>query len=118
MAHTMFAPSIVYSPRDPFLRLLERMSLLPVMPISGSGQACRSSRSGPRMWPTACSRRSPAGATAEESVGARYELAGPETLTYADIVEIAAALVRPPPHRSCGVPTPVMRRTLDSWSSC
>ena len=35
----VFAPSIVYSPSDPFLTLLERMSLLPVMPISGSGQA-------------------------------------------------------------------------------
>ena len=36
---TIFAPSIVYSPRDPWVRLLERMSLLPVMPISGSGRA-------------------------------------------------------------------------------
>jgi uncharacterized protein YbjT (DUF2867 family) len=35
----IFAPSIVYSPRDPWIRLLERMSLLPLMPISGSGQA-------------------------------------------------------------------------------
>src|SRR6266576_2453000 len=30
LGHTVFAPSIVYSPGDPWLRLLERMSLLPV----------------------------------------------------------------------------------------
>src|SRR2546423_6101886 len=35
----VFAPSIVYSPRDPWIRLLERMSLLPAMLISGSGGA-------------------------------------------------------------------------------
>src|SRR5438874_10212202 len=39
LTHTVFAPSIVYSPSDPYLRLLERLSLLPVMPISGSGGA-------------------------------------------------------------------------------
>src|SRR5437764_8545185 len=30
MSHTVFAPSVVYAPGDPFLRLVERMSLLPV----------------------------------------------------------------------------------------
>ena len=39
LQHTIFAPSIVYSPGDPWLRLLERMSLLPVMPIAGPGRA-------------------------------------------------------------------------------
>ena len=39
LEHTVFAPSMVYSPSDPFMTLLERMSLLPVMPISGSGRA-------------------------------------------------------------------------------
>ena len=37
--HTIFAPSIVYAPGDVFLTLLERMALLPVVPISGSGRA-------------------------------------------------------------------------------
>src|SRR3954447_7362775 len=37
--HTIFAPSIIYSPGDPFLTLLNRLALLlPVMPISGSGK--------------------------------------------------------------------------------
>ena len=37
--HTIFAPSIVYAPGDVFLTLLERMALLPVVAISGSGRA-------------------------------------------------------------------------------
>src|SRR3954449_6507385 len=36
---TIFAPSIVYAPGDPWLTLLERMSLLPVMPLAGAGRA-------------------------------------------------------------------------------
>src|SRR5271154_3005157 len=36
---TVFAPSIVYAPGDPWLTLLERMALLPVMPVSGRGRA-------------------------------------------------------------------------------
>ena len=35
LRYTVFAPSIVYSPSDHFITLLERMSLLPVMPIAG-----------------------------------------------------------------------------------
>ncbi len=34
---TVFAPSIVYAPGDPWLTLLERLALLPVMPMSGAG---------------------------------------------------------------------------------
>jgi len=36
---TVFAPSIVYAPGDPYLSLLEVLSLLPVMPMSGRGRA-------------------------------------------------------------------------------
>ena len=39
MDTTVFAPSIVYAPGDPWLTLLERFSLLPAVPVSGSGQA-------------------------------------------------------------------------------
>ena len=35
----VFAPSIVYAPGDPWLTLLERMALAPVMPVSGGGHA-------------------------------------------------------------------------------
>ena len=36
---TTFSPSIVYSPGDPWLTLLERFSYLPAIPVSGSGDA-------------------------------------------------------------------------------
>ena len=36
---TVFRPSIVYTPGDPWLTLLDRMSRLPAMPVSGSGKA-------------------------------------------------------------------------------
>jgi NADH dehydrogenase len=88
LSHTVFAPSIVYSPSDPFVRLLERLSLLPVMPIAGSGRAAFQP-----IWAedvADCVMQAlPGGPAAAESEGARYELAGPETLTYQDIVEIA-----------------------------
>src|SRR5277367_4814615 len=35
----VFAPSIAYAPGDPWLTLLERLALLPVMPVSGRGRA-------------------------------------------------------------------------------
>ncbi len=36
---TVLAPSIVYAPGDPWLTLLRRLSWLPWMPLSGSGEA-------------------------------------------------------------------------------
>ena len=35
----VFSPSIVYTPGDPWLTLLERFSYLPAIPVSGSGRA-------------------------------------------------------------------------------
>ena len=35
----VFRPSIVYTPGDPWLTLLERFSYLPALPVSGSGRA-------------------------------------------------------------------------------
>ena len=53
----------------------------------------------------------PGGAMAEEAVGGRYELAGPETLTYAEIVEyVLRSLRRRRP--VVAVPTPAVRRIL------
>src|SRR5215212_3320723 len=36
---TVFAPSIIYSPHDPWVTLMRRMTWLPAVPISGSGDA-------------------------------------------------------------------------------
>jgi NADH dehydrogenase len=35
----VFAPSIIYRPGDPWITLLQRLSLLPAVPVSGSGRA-------------------------------------------------------------------------------
>jgi uncharacterized protein YbjT (DUF2867 family) len=110
LTHTVFAPSLVYSPSDPYLTLLQRMSLLPVMPIPGSGRAAFQP-----MWAedvADCVMAAlPGGRNADGADGARYELAGPETLTHHDIVEIALRSVR----RSrpiVRVPRRLVRRSL------
>jgi NADH dehydrogenase len=88
LEHTVFAPSIAYSPSDPYLNLLARMAWLPMMPIPGSGQAAFQP-----IWAEDVAdcvlAALPGGPAAQESVGARYELAGPETLTHREIVETA-----------------------------
>jgi NADH dehydrogenase len=88
--HTVFAPSVVYAPGDPYLTLLRRMSLLPVMAIPGSGRTPFQP-----IWAddvADCVMATlPGGAAADRAVGARLELAGPETLTHRDVVEVALA---------------------------
>ena len=39
MRSTVFAPSLVYAPGDRWLTLIERLALLPVVPVSGRGRA-------------------------------------------------------------------------------
>jgi uncharacterized protein YbjT (DUF2867 family) len=86
----VFAPSIAYRPGDPWITLLDRLSMLPAMPVSGSGD----SRFQP-IWArdvAACVVAALDGADtgsdeeADGSTGRRYELAGPETLTYDEIL--------------------------------
>lgn len=101
---TVFAPSIVYDRSDPWITLLRRFSFLPVMPVSGGGQA----RFQP-IWSrdaAACVVRA-----LESSRRDRYELAGPETLSYdemSDLVSRLAGRPRPLVH----VPLPVVRAGL------
>jgi uncharacterized protein YbjT (DUF2867 family) len=110
LAHTIFAPSIVYSPGDPFLRLLHRLSLLPVVPLSGSGQAAFQP-----IWAedvADCVMAAlPFASHGAQAADARFELAGPETLTYRALVEtVLRSLGRRRP--LVGVPTMLMRRAL------
>lgn len=110
LAYTVFAPSLVYSPGDPFLRLLERMSLLPVMPIPGTGRATFQP-----IWAedvADCVMAAlPGGAQGEDSQQTRYELAGPHTLTYREFV---ACLLRSLRRRRpiVSIPEAAVRRTL------
>jgi uncharacterized protein YbjT (DUF2867 family) len=110
LTYTVFAPSMVYSPSDPFITLLERMSLLPVMPISGSGRAGFQP-----IWAEDVAdcviAALPGGPMADDAAGRRYELAGPETRTHREIVEcVLRSLHRHRPIVS--VPVPVVRRLL------
>ncbi len=101
------APSIVYAPGDPWLTLLSRLARLPWMPIAGSGR----SRFQP-IW------AEDVAACAEALVMAagnghhlRYELAGPEVVTYDEMAQLtmeAEARRKPLVH----VPTPFVRLGL------
>jgi uncharacterized protein YbjT (DUF2867 family) len=107
LSHTVFAPSVVYAPGDPFLTLLERMSFLPVMPISGSGRATFQP-----IWAEDVADCVVAALRSSEAEGARYELAGPETLSYREMVEcVLSSLQRRRP--VLGIPSPIMRRGLN-----
>jgi uncharacterized protein YbjT (DUF2867 family) len=105
--HTILAPSIVYAPSDAFLTLLERMSLLPVVAVSGSGRALFQP-----IWAEDVAGCVMA-ALELPAAGVRYELSGPETLSHEDIIEIclrAAGRPRPRVH----VPLAIVSRALRS----
>jgi NADH dehydrogenase len=104
--HTVFAPSIVYAPGDPWLRLLDHLALLPAMPISGSGSA----RYQP-IWAEDVADCVLAALAGRGDGRDRYELAGPDVLSYDEIVRLAlrAAGRR---RRLVHVPVPLVRRAL------
>jgi NADH dehydrogenase len=102
---SIFAPSIVYDRSDPWITLLRRFSFLPVLPVSGEGRA----RFQP-IW-AADVARCVTGALDAAEPQARYELAGPETLTYdemSDLVSRIAGRPRPLVH----MPLPLVRSGL------
>jgi uncharacterized protein YbjT (DUF2867 family) len=103
---TVFAPSIAYAPGDPWLRLLDRLSLLPAMPMPGRGRAQYQP-----IWADDAAACVMAVLRDPSLGGGRYELAGPDTLSHEEIVRLAL--------RSFGrrrpilpVPTPVVSRAL------
>jgi uncharacterized protein YbjT (DUF2867 family) len=102
----VFRPSIVYTPGDPWLTLLERFSYLPALPVSGSGRA--------QYQPIWAEDVADCVLAALMATGPRrraFELGGPETLSYDEIVRVALASARrrrPLLH----VPLPVVRASL------
>jgi uncharacterized protein YbjT (DUF2867 family) len=103
---TVFSPSIVYTPGDPWLTLLERFSYLPVIPVSGSGRA----RYQP-IWAEDVADCVVAALVASGPRRRGFELAGPETLTYDELVRVA---MRPTGRRRplVHVPLPLVRASL------
>ena len=107
LASVIFAPSLIYAPGDQWLTLLERLALLPVMPVSGRGHALFQP-----IWAEDAAACVSAALRAEEPPRrARYELAGPEALTHNEIVRtLLGALGRK--RTLLHVPTPVVSRSL------
>jgi uncharacterized protein YbjT (DUF2867 family) len=103
---TVFAPSIVYAPGDRWLTQLERAALAPVVPLAGRGRA----RYQP-IWAEDAAACVLAALHTPQSRRRRYELAGPRTLSHAEIVRLVLESVgRPRP--LLAVPTPVASRAL------
>ena len=107
---TIFAPSIVYDHSDPWITLLRRFSFLPVLPVSGFGQA----RFQP-IWAKDAAQ-CVINAIDQPRSQSRYELVGPETLTYdqmSDLVSRIAGRPRPLIH----IPLPLIRSGLIAMRS-
>jgi uncharacterized protein YbjT (DUF2867 family) len=101
---TIFAPSIVYTPGDPWLTLLDRLSRLPAVPVSGSGRAAFEP-----IWAEDVAD-AVMDALSNGAAGS-YDLAGPEILSYDDIVRLtlrASGRRR----RLLHVPLPLVRASL------
>ncbi len=102
----VFSPSIVYAPGDRWLTLLERLALLPAMPVSGSGRAVYQP-----IW-TEDAADCVMGALRERALASEsFELAGPQTLSHEEVVRVVLRSLnrrRPLVH----VPTPIVSRAL------
>ena len=109
METVTFTPSIIYSPGDPYLTLLGRLAMLPVVPVSGRGDAQYEP-----IW-----AMDAAGAvlgvldgrgngSGNGSQHRAFELAGPERLTYNDIVRTYLE-VKHRRRRLVHVPLPLVR---------
>ncbi|MGH2952509.1 MAG: SDR family oxidoreductase [Solirubrobacterales bacterium] len=101
LATTVFAPSIVYDGDDPLVKIQRRLALLPVLPISGSGDA----RYQP-IWAGDVARCVISALGRDVANSERYDLAGPETLTYeqmARLIARSAGRVRPVVHVPLGL---------------
>src|SRR4051794_15330313 len=103
---TVFMPSIIYTPGDPWLTLLGRLSWLPAMPISGSGRAQYQP-----IWAEDAATAVMAALNGAD--GGPFELAGPQVLSYDAIVhEALRAWGRR--RRLVHVPLPLVRASLNA----
>jgi uncharacterized protein YbjT (DUF2867 family) len=103
METTVIAPSIVYDRDDPWMTTMRRLALLPVMPISGAGGAAFEP-----VWARDVARATLA---AIDAPPGRYELAGPQRLTYDQLARLIAESTGRP-RRLLHVPLPFVRSGL------
>jgi uncharacterized protein YbjT (DUF2867 family) len=108
MHSTVIAPSLVYAPGDRWLTLIERLSLMPVVPISGRGRAvCQP------IWTedVAGCLVAALGKSGDNATHEHYELAGPQTMSYNEVINtVLRSLDRERP--LLPIPTPMVSRTL------
>lgn len=103
----VFRPSIVFDRSDPWVTLMERFSFLPFMPVAGSGR----SEYQP-LWAKNAAEAVIAALDLGSKAPATIDLAGPETLTYAQMSALVAEMAgRPRPVRT--LPLPAVRAGLD-----
>jgi uncharacterized protein YbjT (DUF2867 family) len=105
MHTTIFTPSIIYSPGDPWITLLGRMAVLPVVPIAGRGRALYEPIWSHDVAGAVLGLLAQNGATERHQ---RFELAGPERLSYDDIVRTFLEVKRRR-RRLLHVPMPLVR---------
>lgn len=108
MRTTVIAPSLVYAPGDRWLTLIERLSLLPVVAVSGRGRAvCQP------IWAEDVASCVVA-ALGEDTGGIahrRCELGGPQTMSYNAVIDtVLRSLDRERP--LLPLPTPIVSRAL------
>ncbi len=77
-----FASSLVYAPGDRRLQRLERLALLPAVPLMGQGDACTQP-----IW--ADDVADCVLAVLDDGAGGRFELAGPDVLSHREVVQLA-----------------------------
>ena len=105
MQTTIFAPSIIYSPGDPWITLLGRLAVLPVVPIAGPGNAIYEP-----IW-SHDAAAAVVGLLQQDGGGEphrRFELAGPQRLSYDEIVRTYLD-VKHRRRRLLHVPLPLVR---------
>jgi uncharacterized protein YbjT (DUF2867 family) len=102
---TTLACSLLYAPGDRRLARLERLAWLPAVPLTGRGAA--------RTQPLWADDAAAAVLAALDRPEGRFELAGPETLTHREVVELALRAVG---RRRWLVPVPLaaLRAVLDA----
>jgi uncharacterized protein YbjT (DUF2867 family) len=100
---TVFRPSIIYAPGDPWMTLLDRFTRLPAVPVSGSGKAL--------FQPVWAEDVAAAVMNSLSSSHSTYDLAGPEVMSYDDIVR-AVLRATHRRRRLVHVPLPLVRASL------
>lgn len=104
MRTTTFMPSIIYSPGDPWITLLGRLAMLPVVPISGHGRALYEPIWSHDVAAAVVGLLEQNGSEPHR----RLELAGPQRLSYDDIVRTYLD-VKHRRRRLVHVPLPIVR---------